>query len=363
MQKRLLRKGFTLIELLVVIAIIGLLIGILLPALNYVVEAARRAHCTSNMKQIGLAMLAYHQIHEVLPPAYVADPLPQTPVESMTQFGINYPDRNRNAAPGFAWGALLLQYVEQKALWDQFNFEAPCWDPQNATAARAQVSVFLCPSSTGPSGGFTPTRAMNGPTGDPVASPTPFSPAPIFGHAHYVTNAGRIEPWGAERVDPYAVDLSQPIPITLASGEKSSSRLDGPFYRNSRVRLADITDGLSSTVFIGEHTSALSDKTWVGVLPGSCSCPKEKFRFSDCNAAGALVSAHSGPDPGDLPNVIIHAPNNPFSHTCGMYSDHPRGGNVLFGDGNVRFVQEQIDPFTWSALATCSSGDLPGEFD
>jgi prepilin-type processing-associated H-X9-DG protein len=274
---------------------------------------------------------------------------------------VTYPDANRNGSGGFAWGTFLLPYLEQQVLSHQFNFDLPCWSSANATAARQQVAVFLCPSVTGPKGGF---HVIKGDFAgeDPVASQLPFPSAPFFAHTHYTTNAGRVEPWGGPRVDPYAADLSEPAMVNV-NGEQVASGIDGPFYRNARVRFTDIRDGLSSTVFIGEHTSILSDKTWVGVIPGAVTCPKTKFRFSSCNAAGALVGAHSGPDPTDLPDVLIHAPNNPHSHTCGMYSEHPRGGHVLFGDGNVRFLQEQIDPFTWSALATINGGDQVGAFE
>jgi prepilin-type processing-associated H-X9-DG protein len=348
--------------LLVVIAVIGALMALLLPAVGMVREAARRSQCASNLKQLGTAMLAYHTVHEVLPPAYAVDPMPAVPEFSLTANAIPYPDRHRNGANGFAWGAMLLPYLEQQTLWEQFNFEKPCWSPDNATAAGTRVDLFLCPSSVGPDGPFAVEKGDF--TGsDPVPSPQPYANPIRFSHAHYVTNAGRAEPWGAERVGPFALDLRLPLPITRPNGERVSVVVDGPFYRNSRVRLSDITDGLAQTVFVGEHSSALSDKTWVGVVPSSATCPKPKFRFSDCNGSGAFVSAHAGPDPGDLPDVIIHAPNNPFSHTCGMFSDHPRGGNVLFGDAHVQFVQEQIDPFTWSALSSCQGRETIGALE
>ena len=118
-----------------------------------------------------------------------------------------------------------------------------------------------------------------------------------------------------------------------------------------------MTDGLSQTVFLGEHTSSLSDKTWVGVVPWACTPAKAPWR-SEPNSGGCLVSVHSGPDTRDHPQVIIHAPNNPFGHTDEMYSEHPGGGNVLMGDGSVRFIKETIYPYTWVALSTRAGGEV-----
>src|SRR5262245_9449706 len=340
------RRGFTLIELLVVIAIIGVLIGLLLPAVQKVREAAARAQCQNNLKQLGLALHHYHDAHGVFPPAYVGDPF-----ASGSAFGVSYPDDNGNGPSGFAWGALLLPYVEQDNLYKSFNFNLPCWAPQNAAAARTKVGVFLCPSATGGSDGFAVERFTAGTAAAP-RDPVPFSPTITFAHSHYVTNAGIHQPWG--RAPAYSKDFTIPEPIP-ATGKTAT--IDGPFFRNARLRVADVTDGLSQTVFLGEHSSVLSNKTWVGVVPFAATCPKGRFP-SDCNSGGCLVGAHSGPDTHDHPQVIIHAPNHPFGHTDEMYSEHRNGCNVLFGDGSVRFISQFINPFTWVALSTRNGGEV-----
>jgi prepilin-type N-terminal cleavage/methylation domain-containing protein len=340
------RSGFTLIELLVVIGILGVLMGLLLPAVQKVREAANRARCANNLKQIGLALHNYEGVAGYFPPAYVRT----SGRQSGTAAGVRYPDDNWNGLTGWAWGTLLLPYLEQDNLYKGLRLDLPCWAAENAPLVRTRLSAFLCPAATGGGDGFAVERD----SGDGKHG-TPLAPAVFFGHSHYVTNAGTQQPWG--RSPAYAYDFSVPEPVNgVATG------IDGPFYRDSRTRVADVTDGLSQTVFVGEHSSVLSHKTWVGVVPGAATCPRLDLRPwpSDCNGAGCLVGVHSGPDTHDHPQVIIHAPNNPFGHTDEMWSEHtPAGCNVLFGDGAVRFVGAFLNPFTWVALSTRSSGDLP----
>lgn len=335
------RRAFTLIELLVVIAIIGILIALLLPAVQQAREAARRAMCVNNVKQLGLALHLYHETYGVFPPGYVADVK-----KSGTINGVSFPDRNANGASGFAWGALILPQLEQIPVYQQFNFRTACWAPENQNGAMAKIPVFLCPSASGGEDGFLLTRGEGDPWA-PEKSATPYSPEIQFSHSHYVTNAGIYQPWG--RVTQFE---NFEATETIQTGSTTiGARIDGPFYRNSRVKSSGIVDGLSNTVFLGEHSSVLSDKTWVGVVPDVVTCPKEPFP-SDCNSGGAIIGAHSGPDMHDHPQVIIHAPSNPFGHTDEFYSEHPGGANIMFGDGSVRFIVETIDPMTWVAMST-----------
>lgn len=345
------RSGFTLIELLVVIAIISILIGLLLPAVQKVREAASRMSCSNNLKQIGLALHNYEGIHKVFPSAYVTA---NSRLDGMA-YGIAYGDDTRNGPPGWAWGVFLLPHLEQENLYRQFKLDLPCWAPENATYAKMKLPAFLCPSATGGSDGFDIERE-----GADVRHGIPMTRSDgsriTFAHSHYVTNAGIHQPWGRTTAYCYDYDVPEPIP---ENGNRPA-RIDGPFYRNSRVSVAMVPDGLSNTVFIGEHSSILSNKTWVGVVPHAVTPPRLDLRPwpSENNAAGCLVGVHSGPDTHDHPQVIIHAPNDPFGHTDEMWGEHGYGCNVLFGDGSVRFITTFIRPNAWVALSTRDGGEV-----
>jgi prepilin-type processing-associated H-X9-DG protein len=312
------RTAFTLIELLVVIGIITGLVGLLLPAVQRVREAAARVQSQNNLKQLGLALHNHHDNVGYFPPGY----------QSNSGAG------GADAAPGWGWGAFLLPYLEQQAVASQLRMGEACWSAGNAAAVKAAPKVFLCAQAPNAS----PTILVKDAGGGVLAE---------FGRSHYVANCGQDEPWA---YDP---------PLTDAGWRKAST---GPFYRNSRTRIVDVTDGASQSVFLGEHAT-ISDKTWVGVHPAAESAPTDpnRFPFTEPDGAATLVLCHSGPAPSE-PGVV-HPPGFPTCHVCQMYGPwSSAGGNVLFGDGSVKFIPVSINLNTWATLSSIGLGDLPGDW-
>lgn len=314
------RRAFTLIELLVVIAVIGLLASLLLPAVQQAREAARRAHCKNNLKQMGLAFQTYHDAFKVFPPGYLSVP------GGDAVMGPEDPDTG-DAGPGWTCFVFLLPFMEQQPLYRAFDLNRPSWDPLNSQPALTRLEVHLCPSVSEASRTYKVRNAA----GTVLAE---------FSRSHYTCNAGELDVWT--------------IPGDL-------HRLaNGPLFRNSEINIAGIPDGLSHTIFVGEKSPRLTDSTWVAIVPGAQTCPGEEYAWGSCDAAAPQLLVHSGPSPNEIPPVI-HPPNYPSAHVDMMVSDHPNGCNVLLGDGSTRFISEQINQLVFVALSTRNQADSTSE--
>lgn len=324
--------GFTLVELLVSIAIIGLLIALLLPAVQAAREAARRTQCVNNLKQLGLALHNYEAALQAFPAGYLSDRHADPAPDPITW----------DAAPGWGWGALVLPYVEQAAIRSQVSLDQPLWRPEYQTLVTTKLPGFLCPSATGGNEAFVVVDESGAPLSKDGRTIE-------LAHSHYVASHGQESCWG---------DMSGPD----GGFDGDTSRIaDGPFYRNSQVRIKDVTDGLSNTVFLGEHTSLLSDKTWVGALPGAFVHPKLESPDNAPESAATLVFAHSGPAAGEtdaLGNPIIHPPNFPTLHVCQMQSEHPGGANLMMGDASVRFIADGVHLETYAAMTSIAEEEV-----
>lgn len=210
------RTAFTLVELLVVIAIIGVLVSLLLPAVQHAREAARRASCTNNLKQLGIALHNYHDQLNALPAGYTFRP------------GYTW--------GGFGWAAAFLPHMEQTPLFNTINYDLPVWSHQNSTTALARVSTYLCPSDDTSDGNYLERDEFH------------------FAMGSYVASFG---------------------PGDMDFGNPEDRR--GLFSRNSHTRFSEIRDGLSNTLAASERHNGvfqiissgghlIAETTWIGAI-------------------------------------------------------------------------------------------------
>jgi prepilin-type N-terminal cleavage/methylation domain-containing protein/prepilin-type processing-associated H-X9-DG protein len=293
-------NAFTLIELLVVIAVVGILVALLLPAVQAAREAARRTQCKNNLKQMGLALHNYHDALKCFPPGYIAGS-----------------DDITSTTPGWGWAVMLMPYLELCDAARALDCQRPIEDPTNTTGVLQRLSVYLCPSDIYPDGPFAVTS-------DPADTVVVVQTTPCS-YAGCVDNdasdvAGNSVPW------------------------------NGVLYRNSQIRTDDITDGTSSTIVIGERAWAQTKGTWVGAPQGALIRAGSMNPFSNATALSAVgILAHA------------HWINNKTDSDGGLddyASQHTGGANFLFADGSVRFLQEVTTPGGWEttfqAMATRS---------
>ena len=293
------RRAFTLIELLVVIAIIAVLLALLLPAVQQAREAARRSQCINNQKQLGLALHNYHDTFNVFPPGWI---------------GVRGGIAHMEGPNGFAWGSHLLPNLDQGPLYNQINFKASLLDPSNDIARKTVLNVFRCPSD--PSTDTWQIGEVGNPTNILATLPT----------ANYVGS------FGTEGYED--ICIAAPYPASQCLG-------DGMFSHNSKFRIADITDGTSNTILLGEHRSDKKldwHSTWVGLVAG---------------AEGAAAR---------ILGVSDHTPNHPALHIDDFSSWHTGGVHLLFGDGRVRFLTQSVDLGIFRAIATRSGSEITGDF-
>ena len=351
------RRGFTLIELLVVIAIIAILIALLLPAVQQAREAARRTTCRNNLKQLGLALHNYHDVHRTFPAGYYSYPTR----DGSGPAWANIDPQTWDAAPGWGWGTMLLPYLDQANVANRLDPEGQIWDPAYADLIATTLSVFLCPSS---SGGDDPFVVL-----DDAGNRLLINGRQIrLGRSHYVASHGQESCWGecgAMRTGEVFTNIYTGTTTTVTINGDVSRVADGPFYRNSKTRFRDVIDGTTNSIFLGEHSSKLSEKTWVGVVPGAFTHPNFTSPENGPDAAATLTLVHAGPSGGELDITgfpIIHPVNFPTFHVGQMYSEHAGGGHVCLGDGSVRFITENVDLLLWAELSSIGEGEVVGEY-
>ena len=402
------RRGFTLIELLVVIAIIGILVALLLPALNMVMEAARRMRCQANLKQIGTAMKAYHGQYDCYPPGILLV-VPDTNNAYVT---------DSNGSVGFRMNGFssMLPYLEQQSLLNLYNSEDMWWNA-SATVCATRIDLFICPSADD-------TNITEPGIAGLLGSSIQLS---VFAPCHYALNKGVTDAWCqpfirevVSKILPQLAGLINPQNAVIPAEER------GPFDLNSLIRDRDILDGSSKTFLVGE---AATGRKWrmCSDAPGSkfsCGNPfsvprvpgtaatdtsgqfvfyrwgwittavlpvnyeSEKSLYLPCNLCCTIWPINLNPQPSsnvpfdtkDVVTAIVGLTNcrpvyDPASdpalghdstralntartgRVSGFHSVHPGGANFLMGDASVNFFSENMDVKNLRGLSTIAGGD------
>jgi prepilin-type processing-associated H-X9-DG protein len=265
-----------LIELLVVIAIIAVLVALLLPAVQQAREAARRAQCRNNLKQLGLALQNYHSSCNVFPPGFVT--------------GAAYPATSN----GWGWCAQILPQIDASPLYNSLNFSLPVEHTANQTFVASSLPYMFCPSD--------------------------------------LTEAGKVEITDNSNnvLIPVAGGSSYAVTVGDDSCEADALKGNGTFYRNSRTRISDLTDGTSNTVLAGERAFAYVQGAWCGAPNGGVTRPGTLNPWSSATATSpVLVLVH---------NNWINIMTDSDGGLDDFSSLHSGGAQFLFADGSVRFI-------------------------
>jgi prepilin-type N-terminal cleavage/methylation domain-containing protein/prepilin-type processing-associated H-X9-DG protein len=278
-------SGFTLVELLVVIAIIGVLVALLLPAVQAARESARRMKCTASEKQIALALHNYHDVHQRFPSGQYFCKIP--PCIDRPQWW-----------QGWGWSASILPYIEQGALASQFDFSRNLYDPPNVTLIATPVKLFHCPSDK---------------SRKPEIPPSGVATAPQrLATSNYCGNGGSF-------ANSFETDIAANFDEVWTNGV---------LRRDSKHRFADIIDGTANTILLGEVTHF--NFTWDPTMYGHWDVPSG-------TACCTLALVRHGNQPLNPPPTA----NNVVKRE-GFHSYHPGGANFAMCDGSVRFISETI---------------------
>jgi len=357
-------RAFTLLELVVVIAIVGVLVAMLLTALGGARESARRTQCSNNLRQIGIAFHAYHDQHGVLPPAVIWSPrgeplgsgqLPVGVLDRVALFGD--PTRDRTYAN---WVIMLLDQLEESSLRLAFDLRRPIAHPSNG-ARSTDLAVMRCPSDPYNEHHFLRglARGLQG---------------NAYARGNYAINVGPdaacIE--GVATFEEPCVGgfFVRGLPLETTNYQVWGSGVAGV---NRSFRFRDVSDGLSNTVFFDEIRSGVDPLDPRGVWALGQVGSSAIARHGSLGDAGVPNPWSDAADEfigcqdlvqklGGANLALIGMPcaqtANEANTQSGARSMHPNGVNVLFGDGSMHFIANQIDPHVWHAIHTRNGAEI-----
>jgi prepilin-type N-terminal cleavage/methylation domain-containing protein/prepilin-type processing-associated H-X9-DG protein len=363
------RSAFTLIELLVVIAIIAILIGLLLPAVQKVREAAARISCTNNLKQLGLAALNYESANGGLPHNGITKNNNQMPFIPYVQGTVPTPG-NTSGTQGRCSGLVpLLPYVEQNNIYPIYTFNVDWSDPMNVNALTIKFKLFRCPSSPSNDSLVAPyATTYISPGNDAFAPPSaPGSKTNIFGKKVYPTTNSTSTGWTSDYCpatqvktvkDSNGAEIGFANPLVTipwaGAGSKGAMRQNGP------TKILELSDGTSNTILYSE-AAGRSQQCYTGrkcvpydptVVTGQIWADSDNRITVTGSSADGTGSFGSGP-------CVMNCNNLQGD----IYSFHSGGANVVFADGSVRFVKDGVNINTLAALVTKGGGEIiPNDF-
>ena len=302
-RPRAIRLGFTLVELLVVISIIGVLMGVLLPAVQSARATSHRMSCTNNLKNLGLAVHHFHDTYRHLPPARILGPFPRLKVTNRVEH---------------AWTVFLLPYLEQEPVAELYSLDHDFRDPVNAEAVMTRLPIMLCPSS--------PRRVDD-----------------LFSSGGFLN-------WKTAPSD-YVPIMRVDQRLALAGLADVSGDYHGPLGSNLLNRFADIQDGLGNTILLTE--AAGRPEHWTASNNGST----RRIRGSGWANARNAFSLHGSTWDGlFLPGPCAVNCTNDRE----IFAFHRGGANVAMADGSVRFLPDTIGTRETARLITMRGAELSG---
>jgi len=357
-MKRQKRPGFTLVELLVVIAIIGILIGMLLPAVQQVREAARRTECLNNMRQLGLATLNFESAFMRFPPATQRNSSGRSDVRGVA------PRRrptasDPNDARKYSWGTFILPFIEQVPLETQLKSATNNWDsrweeaqaPDGTFIATQILGGFICPSDASPDG-----------DANRYYSSTRFTDGSFSGKSNYVACAGAAG-------DTYTENNS-----TTGSSTHPGSGFWGILGENSQTKFSNIQDGSSNTILLGERASRTeadsgnTDSTlnlnygaiWAGRIDSNSTLIGDGMGNQTGGSEYGIVGVAGSDANGD--SAARWSVNGTDTPRAVASSFHPGGANAVFSDGSSHVLSDNLNITVLRNLAAMSDGNVVGEF-